>query len=112
MLGGKVMKALNLQTMPIDDLWQLRENLGLVLAEQLASEKHKLEQRLSRVQADLAHPSLEPQRRTYPKVHPKYQNPDDPSQTWTGRGRAPHWINEKLKAGKGIDDLRIDANKT
>lgn len=24
-------------------------------------------------------------------VKPKYQNPKDPDQTWTGRGRAPAW---------------------
>jgi DNA-binding protein H-NS len=28
------------------------------------------------------------------KVAPKYRNPKDPSQTWTGRGRRPRWIVE------------------
>jgi len=28
------------------------------------------------------------------KVAVKYRNPKDPSQTWTGRGRCPHWIVE------------------
>ena len=48
----------------------------------------------------------------YPKVYPKYQNPADPSQTWTGRGRTPRWISEMRTAGKSIDDLRINANET
>ncbi len=26
------------------------------------------------------------------KVAPKYRNPDNPSETWTGRGRAPVWV--------------------
>ena len=26
------------------------------------------------------------------KVEPKYRNPDDASQTWTGRGKPPAWI--------------------
>jgi DNA-binding protein H-NS len=33
----------------------------------------------------------------------KYANPDDPSQTWTGRGRKPKWLVAKVKAGNKID---------
>ena len=38
---------------------------------------------------------------------PKYANPADPSETWTGRGRKPNWMIEALKAGKSPDDLLI-----
>ena len=38
---------------------------------------------------------------------PKFQNPDDPTQTWTGRGRQPVWFKEAIAAGKREDDLRI-----
>ncbi len=38
---------------------------------------------------------------------PKYANPADPSQTWTGRGRKPKWMEAALKAGKSPDDLLI-----
>ena len=106
------MKALDLETMPIDELWQLREHVGLVLAEHLTSEKCKIEQRLSQLRSNGPQSSSAAQRRTYPKVHPKYQNPDNPSQTWTGRGKAPGWISKILTAGKSIDDLRIDPNET
>ena len=41
------------------------------------------------------------------KGAPKYANPADPSQTWTGRGRKPNWIIEALKSGKSLDDLTI-----
>lgn len=41
------------------------------------------------------------------KAAAKYANPDDPSQTWTGRGRKPAWVNAALEAGKSIDDLAI-----
>ena len=104
------MKTLHLETMSIDDLWQLYEQVGRVLAEQMTSEKRKLERRLSQL-GDVAH-SSERQRQPYPKVHPKYQNPDDPSKTWAGRGRTPRWISEMLTAGKSMDDLRIEAAET
>ncbi len=41
------------------------------------------------------------------KVAPKYASPDDPSQTWSGRGRKPRWVQEYLDSGKAIDDLLI-----
>ena len=30
-------------------------------------------------------------------VAPKYRNPDNASQTWSGRGKRPLWFNEALK---------------
>lgn len=42
-----------------------------------------------------------------PKSAPKYANPADKSQTWTGRGRKPNWVNDALKAGKSLEDLAI-----
>ncbi|MBV2360258.1 H-NS histone family protein [Thalassococcus sp. CAU 1522] len=41
------------------------------------------------------------------KGAPKYANPADPSQTWTGRGRKPNWVIDALKSGKSIDDLAL-----
>jgi DNA-binding protein H-NS len=41
------------------------------------------------------------------KVAPKYRNPNDPEQTWTGRGRAPKWVEAHIAAGGSKDDLAI-----
>lgn len=41
------------------------------------------------------------------KVAAKYANPQDPSLTWTGRGRKPRWVQEALDAGKSLADLEI-----
>ncbi|TQS70408.1 H-NS histone family protein [Rhodobacteraceae bacterium] len=43
-------------------------------------------------------------------VAPKYANPKDPTQTWSGRGRKPHWVLEALEEGKTMDDLAISAS--
>ncbi len=40
-------------------------------------------------------------------VAPKYQNPDNKSETWTGRGRKPKWLAAKLEAGATMDDFAI-----
>ncbi|WP_136443168.1 H-NS family nucleoid-associated regulatory protein [Pacificoceanicola onchidii] len=41
------------------------------------------------------------------KGAPKYANPADPSQTWTGRGRKPNWVIDALKNGSSLDDLSL-----
>lgn len=41
------------------------------------------------------------------KGAPKYANPEDPSQTWTGRGRKPNWVIEAISAGKSMDELAL-----
>lgn len=41
------------------------------------------------------------------KVKPKYRNPADPSQVWTGRGLKPRWFAAALAAGKKEKDLLI-----
>lgn len=41
------------------------------------------------------------------KAAAKYANPQNPSQTWSGRGRRPGWIQDHLDGGKSLDDLLI-----
>lgn len=38
---------------------------------------------------------------------PKYRNPENPEQTWSGRGRRPGWVNAQLADGKALSDLAI-----
>ena len=38
---------------------------------------------------------------------PKYRNPADPEQTWTGRGRTPLWVKAIEAAGGSRDDALI-----
>ena len=40
------------------------------------------------------------------KVAPKYRNPANKQETWTGRGRQPKWVVALLKAGKKLEDVR------
>src|SRR5882762_2070125 len=41
------------------------------------------------------------------KVAAKYVNPDDASETWTGRGRKPRWLAARLKAGEKAEKFLI-----
>jgi DNA-binding protein H-NS len=102
------MKRVDFQSMSIDQLWSLHETLRLMLATKVEAEKRQLEKRLEELgrtfgtllgEAGPGQPN--------PKVPPKFQNPEQPSQTWSGRGRQPRWVNELLEAGRTFDELRI-----
>jgi hypothetical protein len=41
------------------------------------------------------------------KVAPKYRNPDNPSETWAGRGLKPRSLAAALKAGKKLEYFSI-----
>lgn len=38
---------------------------------------------------------------------PKYANPEDPSQTWSGLGRQPVWLKTRLDAGADLADFAL-----
>lgn len=41
------------------------------------------------------------------KVAPKYRNPADADQTWTGRGKQPIWVREHLENGGTLESITI-----
>jgi DNA-binding protein H-NS len=94
--------------MSIDELWDVRGQVDSILKEKLTAEKSELEKRLAKLR-----PASETARarRPYPKVLPKYRNPNG-SETWAGRGKQPRWVRKQLRSGKRIDDLRIDRAAT
>ena len=41
------------------------------------------------------------------KVQPKYQNPDNQAETWTGKGRKPNWLVAQLENGNRLENMLI-----
>ena len=44
---------------------------------------------------------------TKAKSPPKYANPSDASQTWTGRGRQPVWYKTEIEAGATPESMAV-----
>ncbi len=38
----------------------------------------------------------------------QYRNPDDHSQTWSGKGARPNWLKTELAAGRSLSEFLID----
>ncbi|MFZ0254852.1 MAG: H-NS histone family protein [Gammaproteobacteria bacterium] len=43
------------------------------------------------------------------KLKPKYRNPENPEQLWTGRGNRPRWVTAALERGLTLQDMLIEA---
>jgi DNA-binding protein H-NS len=99
-LGGAIIKRSNLEKLSTKELWVLHDKVTATLKAKIIAEKNVLEDRLSQLKT--------PKRQSYPTVFPKFRNPEQPSETWTGRGKKPRWLTEQLKSGKQLDDFRID----
>ena len=41
------------------------------------------------------------------KSKPMYANPEDASQTWTGKGRQPNWFRAQIGKGTSADAMKI-----
>jgi DNA-binding protein H-NS len=95
------------ESMSLDELWKLHEQVTLTLAHRIAQKKAKLEERLRRLRKTNDAMSPDKPRRPYPNVLPKYQNPKNPDQKWSGRGKQPRWLRAQLKAGKKLEHFRI-----
>jgi DNA-binding protein H-NS len=110
-------RNIDLEAMSVDDLWSLHESISGILSARITSEKQELEKRLAVLNRGRNVPELRdsPQsltsdsevRRKYPKVVPKYRNPQTPSETWSGRGKQPRWLVAAIKNGRKIEDFKI-----
>lgn len=95
----------DLELNSIDDLLAMREEIntelrGRAMAE-LAAMDTRRQQLLLLVEDDIKInpvPDELAERRTRAPGVPKYRNPADPAQTWTGRGKRPAWL-------AGVEDL-------
>ena len=102
------MKKNVFESMPIEELWSLHEQVTSTLVRRIAEEKAKLEERLRRLgysggaigRAGSGAISPNRTRRPYPKVLPKYQNPRNPAERWSGRGKQPRWVRAVQRLAK------------
>jgi DNA-binding protein H-NS len=103
--------GMNLKSMTIDALIGLRGKIDAVLTAKVQDKRRSLESELTslsrvdgggRTRASFG-------RGLRGKVAPKYRNPENPAETWAGRGLKPRWLAAALKSGRKLDDFVIGA---
>jgi DNA-binding protein H-NS len=106
------MRQINLEKLSLKDLQDLELRVEKAIAQARMKERAELKAEIEQLVADRGFMMSEifSTKRGGVKgrtVAPKFANPEDPSQTWTGRGRKPNWLVEKIKQGASLDDFVI-----
>ena len=102
------MAKTDINRMSYAELTELETRLASLKAEKQSQERAAIKERLTAVakQAGFDIHDLFGRGRGGKggKVAPKYRNPKNPAETWTGRGRTPRWIAAATKGNKAKRD--------
>lgn len=105
-------ERINLEKMSLRQIAALETQLATAKSKATEAAKAELKAKIDALLAssgltlgDLYPSSTFGRRRS--KSSPKYANPDDRTQTWTGRGRQPNWLVARLKKGAKVEDFAI-----
>ena len=103
---------LELNTLSLSELKDLLKDIEREIKRRQNAEKAKAAQQVRDIMATYGLTSEEvlsgkTSKGSRGSVAPKYANPQNAEQTWTGRGRRPQWVQEALASGKSLDDLAI-----
>ena len=106
-------KSPNLKTMSIDKLSKLRDQVDATLNSKVADERRAVADQLGRLDRLAAGGARVKgaRRGVRGAVAPKYRNPENPAETWAGRGLKPRWLAAALKSGKKLEDFSIEASE-
>jgi DNA-binding protein H-NS len=106
------MSSIDLNALSVKELKQLQRDVEKAIASfedrQKSEARAKLEEQARAMGFTLAE-LLEgvEVKKTRAPAQAKYQHPENPSLTWSGRGRKPQWFTAAIAAGKTPEDLSI-----
>lgn len=116
-------KPEELQNASFDELLELKVKVDDLLRSKQGDEIYSLRNKISAASSALGIslselfglnkiPEREPKERKRRDVKAKYRNPDNFEETWSGRGRLPHWMQAKLEANPELtkDAFQVPAS--
>jgi DNA-binding protein H-NS len=98
-----------LKSMSVDKLVSLRGQVEAILTTKVAEERRSLQAQLGQLERYADGGRGKGFRGgKIGSVAPKYRNPDNPAETWAGRGLKPRWLAAAIKGGKKLEHFAID----
>ncbi len=108
------MAAINVEKMPLKDLVELNQKVQRAIVVAKERERAELKQKIAQMAENSGFSVGElfgsrgaGARGPKSSGIAKYRNPDNASETWTGRGRKPNWLVGRLAKGATVDDFEI-----
>ncbi len=101
----------DLKSLSLKDLKDLQSQVARAISSFEERKKKEvlaeLEEKARTMGYSLAELTGAPKTRKRTASAPKYANPADKSETWTGRGRKPRWFADALAKGKKPESMAI-----
>ena len=91
-----------LRSMSFDELLALRDQVEALIANKASAVRKQLQDKLSQIEGYTRRSSASPRRQHALKgrtLAPKFRNPQNPSETWAGRGIMPRWLKALVAKG-------------
>jgi DNA-binding protein H-NS len=110
--NGLKMAAVNVDKMSLKEISDLEAKLAKAKSQAREKARSDLKEKIDRLVSGSGFTVAEiygfaAKGRGRGKSAAKYANPEDRSETWTGRGRKPNWLVARLKKGASMDDFAI-----
>ena len=99
-----------LKSMSIEKLVALKDQIEAMLSSKVLEQRRALESELAKLGRFQGGKSGSKVARGFGargSVAPKYRNPENPAETWAGRGLKPRWLAAAIKSGKKLEDFLI-----
>ena len=96
-----------IQALPFDELRTLHRGIGALIAQRRHEALEQLKQQIAMLgfsPDDLAAPKSK-----RGKAAAKYRDPEVPDHTWSGRGKHPTWLKDKLDQGHTLEEFLISS---
>jgi DNA-binding protein H-NS len=97
----------NLKSMSLVKLTKLKDQVDAILRTKVADQRRSLEAELTKLSRFSGSQLRSKGPGVRGPVAPKYRNPQNPSETWAGRGLKPRWLAAAIKAGKKLEHFSI-----
>lgn len=107
------MAKISLDKMSLADLKTLKKDVEKTIASfekrRIADARKAVEELAKKhgVSLDQLVPSGKKTAKSKAKSPAKYRNPENPSETWSGRGRQPEWFKAAEAAGKSRESMAV-----
>ena len=103
--------SMALKSMSIEKLVALKDQIEAMLSSKVVEQRRALESelaKLGRFQGGKGQAkSAFGRGAARGAVAPKYRNPENPAETWAGRGLKPRWLTAAIKSGRKPEDFLI-----
>ena len=107
------MSKINFNDLSISELIELQSDIERAIASKREAEKAELREQMQAMAAKAGYTIDEllsggkSSGKSRPTAKPKYRNPDNAAETWSGRGRQPKWVVAYLEAGNALENALI-----